>query len=60
MSKKSIYEKPTEGVSKNDKVKEKFYFTDVEECTTEAKKTKKKQSSKKKEESSSEGENSNE
>ena len=51
MSKKSIYKEPTEGVSKNDKVKEKFYFTDVEECTTEAEKTKKKQSSKKKEES---------
>lgn len=51
MSKKSIYEKPTEGVSKNGKVKEKFYFTDVEECTTDAKKAKKKQSSKKKEES---------
>jgi len=51
MSKKSIYEKPTEGVSKNDKVKEKFYFTDVEEYTTDAKKAKKKQSSKKKEES---------
>lgn len=50
MSKKSIYKEPTEGVSKNGKVKEKFYFTNVEEYTTDAKKAKKKQSSKKKEE----------
>lgn len=52
MSKKSIYEEPKEGaVLENGKAKEKFYFTDVEECATDVKKTKKKQSSKKKEES---------
>lgn len=52
MSKKSIYEKPTEGVVlENGKVKEKFSFEDVEERTIDVKKTKKKQSSKKKEES---------
>lgn len=52
MSKKSIYEKPTEGVVlENGKVKEKFSFDDVEERTIDVKKTKKKQSSKKKEES---------
>jgi hypothetical protein len=50
MSKKSIYEKPTEGaVLENGKVKEKFYFTDVEEHTIDVKKTKKKQSKKKEE-----------
>jgi hypothetical protein len=50
MSKKSIYEKPTEGVVlENGKVKEKFSFDDVEERTIDVKKTKKKQSKKKEE-----------
>lgn len=48
MSKKSIYEEPKEGaVLENGKVKEKFSFDDVEECTVDVKKTKKKQSKKK-------------
>ena len=48
MSKKSIYEEPKEGaVLENGKVKEKFSFDDVEECTIDVKKTKKKQSKKK-------------
>jgi hypothetical protein len=50
MSKKSIYEKPTEGVVlENGKVKEKFSFDNVEERTIDVKKTKKKQSKKKEE-----------
>ena len=50
MSKKSIYEEPKESaVLENGKVKEKFYFTDVDERPVDVKKTKKKQSKKKEE-----------